>query len=393
MNITKSGPSGYFSEQSCDLSEFASLTSKTLRRTDAPQAASIEKNIPIYDVSTLGATLADNEARKNLMAEWAACLQYGSGVVVLKNAYPDCRAIDEATDVYNAIIAREKAANGAGADHFAEAGSNDRIWNSLQKLCEDAPDTFIRYFSNTALDAVCEAWLGPNYQMTAQVNVVYPGGKAQMAHRDYHLGFQTAEISAAYPAHVHDLSPVMTLQGGVAHCDMPIESGPTKLLPFSQMYRPGYVAWRRDDFRTYFEEHCVQLPLKKGDAFFFNPALFHAAGANITSDINRLANLLQISSAFGIPMEAVDRVGMCGKIYKKTADAWAAGSLTEQQLDALIASTADGYSFPTNLDRDPPIGGLAPKTQQVLFKEAVMSNMSETDFEVRLAEQSKKRRS
>ncbi len=35
------------------------------------------------------------------------------------------------------------------------------------------------------------AWLGPGYQVTSQVNVVNPGGQAQVAHRDYHLGFMT----------------------------------------------------------------------------------------------------------------------------------------------------------------------------------------------------------
>ena len=31
----------------------------------------------------------------------------------------------------------------------------------------------------------CEAWLGPGYQITAQTNVVKPGGKPQQPHRDY----------------------------------------------------------------------------------------------------------------------------------------------------------------------------------------------------------------
>ena len=35
------------------------------------------------------------------------------------------------------------------------------------------------------------AWLGPGYQVTSQINVVNPGGTAQTAHRDYHLGFQS----------------------------------------------------------------------------------------------------------------------------------------------------------------------------------------------------------
>ena len=49
-----------------------------------------------------------------------------------------------------------------------------------------------KVFANEAIQG-CEAWLGPNYQMTAQVNLVHPGGDFQQAHRDYHLGFQTAE--------------------------------------------------------------------------------------------------------------------------------------------------------------------------------------------------------
>ena len=71
--------------------------------------------------------------------------------------------------------------------------------------------------ANTAIAAVCEAWLGPYYQMTAQANLVHPGVAAQQAHRDYHLGFQTADVSASYPALVHDVSPILTLQGAVAH--------------------------------------------------------------------------------------------------------------------------------------------------------------------------------
>lgn len=31
----------------------------------------------------------------------------------------------------------------------------------------------------------CEAWLGPGYQITAQTNIVKPGGKAQQPHRDF----------------------------------------------------------------------------------------------------------------------------------------------------------------------------------------------------------------
>ncbi len=126
-----------------------------------------------------------------------------------------------------------------------------------------------------------------------------PGGAAQMAHRDYHLGFMTAAEAARYPAHVHTaLSPLLTLQGAIAHVDMPLESGPTLYLPHSQKYPHGYMAPGRPEFQAFFDAHHVQLPLKKGDAVFFNPALMHAAGHNRSADILRLANLLQVSSAF-----------------------------------------------------------------------------------------------
>jgi hypothetical protein len=33
----------------------------------------------------------------------------------------------------------------------------------------------------------------------------------------------------------------------------------------------------------------------------------------------------------------------------------------------VIAMSADGYSFPTNLDTDPPLHGMAPQTGQQLM--------------------------
>ena len=318
------------------------------------------------------------------MAEWAWVLRESSGAIVLRNAYKDASAVDEATQLYEDIIADEKLKTGGGADHFAAAGANDRIWNSLQKLCESSPDTFLRYFANVAIQTACEAWLGPNYQMTAQVNLVHPGGNAQQAHRDYHLGFQTAEVSALYPSHVHELSPALTLQGAIAHCDMPVESGPTKLLPFSQTYLPGYAAWRREDFREVFENRHVQLPLSKGDALFFSPALFHGAGANVSSNIHRMANLLQVSSAFGRAMETIDRAKMCVLTYPSAAKHFNDKTLSISEIKAAIAATAEGYSFPTNLDTDPPKGGLAPETQQALFLRALESKMEKVEFENQL---------
>ena len=46
-----------------------------------------------------------------------------------------------------------------------------------------------------------------------------------------------------------------------------------------------------------------------------------------------------------------------------------------------MAACAEGYSFPTNLDRDPPIGGLAPQTQQMLMMQALAENWELAAFE------------
>ena len=377
---------GYLSLNDCNLEEFSKSLDRTLNQSDVPLAHDIKKNIPIYDVSQID--FLDNT--QTLRTEWANVLHKTAGVLVLKNAYPDTSCIDAATLIFEKIIADEKAATGDKADHFAASGANDRIWNSAQKLCQSDPDTFAKYFSNLAVDTACKAWLGPNYQMTAQINLVRPTGAAQSPHRDYHLGFQTRELAESYPAHVHDLSPVLTLQGAIAHIDMPIESGPTKLLPFSQIYRHGYLAYSQPEFREYFENNYVQIPLNKGDVLFFNPALYHAGGANISKDIHRMANLLQVSSAFGRAMESLDRSGMTRKLYPILAKN--NHNLSEKEIDAAITSCAEGYSFPTNLDTAPPLDGLAPETQANLFRRALTEKMSISDFEKELSLHDKNRR-
>lgn len=377
---------GYLSSNDCNLEEFSKSLDRTLNQSDVPLAHDIKKNIPIYDVSQID--FLDNT--QTLRTEWANVLHKTAGVLVLKNAYPDTSCIDAATLIFEKIIADEKAATGDKADHFAASGANDRIWNSAQKLCQSDPNTFAKYFSNLAVDTACKAWLGPNYQMTAQINLVRPTGAAQSPHRDYHLGFQTRELAESYPAHVHDLSPVLTLQGAIAHIDMPIESGPTKLLPFSQIYRHGYLAYSQPEFREYFENNYVQIPLNKGDVLFFNPALYHAGGANISKDIHRMANLLQVSSAFGRAMESLDRSGMTRKLYPILAKN--NHNLSEKEIDAAITSCAEGYSFPTNLDTAPPLDGLAPETQANLFRRALNEKMSISDFEKELSLHDKNRR-
>lgn len=349
-----------------DFEHFKTLASQRTQPSSVPNTAMVVENVPVYEGAKVDAAANNPEARKALMAEWAQVFSEGAGIIVVKQALPDHAVIDEASEVFDRIIEREKTESQGGGDHFAKPGANDRIWNSLEKHCLTDPANFAAYYSSHTLAMAAEAWLGPAYQMTAQVNRVNPGGAAQKPHRDYHLGFMPEARMAQYPSHIHGVSPLLTLQGAVAHCDMPVETGPTLLLPFSQQFFEGYLAFNRPEYQAYFAENHVQLPLEKGDAVFFNPAVMHGAGHNKTTDVKRLVNLLQVSSAFGRAMESVNRTAMSKAVFPAL----------QQGADMLntanvIAATAEGYPFPTNLDRNPPIGGLAPKTQAEYLTEAV----------------------
>ncbi|MCF5723627.1 phytanoyl-CoA dioxygenase family protein [Pseudomonas syringae] len=363
--------SAFVTSAAVQLADFSRICAQQASAETYPLCAEVVSNVPIYQGHTLR-----NSDRPTVMNELHRLFRDGPGVMVVRRAYEDLEVVDRHSQVFDTIFANE-AAQGVAADHFAKAGSNGRIWNSLQKAALQSPESFVEYYANPLLGLIAEAWLGPSYQVTAQVNVVHPGGQAQQPHRDYHLGFQTDDVVERFPLPLHLLSQYLTLQGAVAHSDMPLETGPTQLLPFSQQYALGYLAWRREEFIEYFQQNAVQLPLNKGDLLFFNPALFHAAGTNRTPDRQRMANLLQISSAFGKPMEALDRDRMMLAIYPALL---ANTALDAQAVDAVIGCTADGYSFPTNLDTDPPLKGLAPQTGQQLMAQALDERWLLPDF-------------
>jgi ectoine hydroxylase-related dioxygenase (phytanoyl-CoA dioxygenase family) len=361
---------GYLDPAGCRVTDLEAVVSETTELARYPHASAVEQNVLVYDGARVRAAAATPDGRRAITAELARALHDGPGVVLFPGAFSDRGVVDEATGQFRDIIASQQQAGGAAGDHFARPGQNDRIWNALEKLARRAPEIFARYYANDVIATVCQAWLGPGYQVTSQVNVVNPGGAAQTGHRDYHLGFCPAEQAARYPAHAHRLSPALTLQGAVAHTDMPAETGPTMYLPYSQKYLPGYVAFAQPEFAAFFESRPVQLPLRAGDAAFFNPALFHAAGANRTSDVHRMANLLQVSSAFGRAMEAVDRRAMSLAVFPALCAMRAAG-VAPSQLANVIAACAEGYPFPTNLDLDQPAGGLAPPSQADVLSAAV----------------------
>lgn len=379
----------FFTVDDVDVDDLRALVDTVTPAERYPNAEAIDREVVVYDA----ATERSPEQCRAVIEELSDVFGAGPGVVVMRNAVaPD--VIARATAAFESLIAQEKADGLARGDHFATPGANDRVWNAMEKLAIADPEAFVDYYAFEALELVSTAWLGPAYQVTSQLNVVNPGGVSQSPHRDYHLGFMTDAQAERYPAHVHVLSPMLTLQGAVAHVDMPIESGPTMLLPHSHKYGPGYLAWRRPEVIELFAERHVQTELRAGDAVFFNPAVLHGAGTNHTAGehgIKRMGNLLQISSAMGIALEAVDRDRMCravlAALQTRLADGWSAAAL-----DRVITATAFGYPFPTNLDLDPPIDGLAPPSQADLLREAVLNGSPATEFDAALDAYAARRR-
>lgn len=375
----------WLEESDFDLDDFRAQVERHTEPADHPHAAEVRDNVPVYSAPAL----LRADGRRAVQAELIRALSDGPGVVVLTDAF-DAAVVDRASDAFFALIEAQRAGREVAGDHFGQPGANDRIWNAAQKLALHDPAVFADYYANDALALVCQAWLGPRYQVTSQVNVVNPGGRAQVPHRDYHLGFVPETHLADYPAHIHRTSPTLTLQGAVAHCDMPVESGPTMLLPHSQRFRGGYIAFNRPEFVDYFAAHHVQLPLQKGDAVFFSPALYHGAGTNSSSDVRRIANLMQISSPFGRAMEAMDRTAMVRAVYPSLLAMQAAGRPHRDIVNAVVA-TAEGYAFPTNLDSDQPLGSLAPPSQVDIVLDALAHDLSPAQLDNALRAQDERR--
>ncbi|GFZ51340.1 hypothetical protein JCM24511_09100 [Saitozyma sp. JCM 24511] len=368
-----------------DIELFKEICGQSTDPSRYPLASSVAKNVVVYDGNTIRKSLAASsrgETRDEFMAEFHDCLLHGPGVFAIKGCMPDHSVLDRANAAFRTIIDREKSESGVKGDHFAPAGNNERVWNSFQKHAVEDPQGFVDYYANEVLDAVFEAWLGPGYRVTAQTNIVKPGGRAQQPHRDYHLGFQSEEVASRFPIVSQIASQLLTLQAAVAHTDMPLISGPTQLLPFSQHFDYGYTAYRHPEFIDVFRSSMVQLELAKGDAVFFNPALFHAAGDNDSTDFDRWANLLQVSACWGKPMESVDATAVLRAVWPHVQNLARKAGHDAPGVQALLKAICDGYSFPTNLDKDPPPpDGHCPPTQLDRAFRALESDQTTSQLE------------
>ena len=375
----------YFSQSDIDYDDLAKICSQTTLQEDYPFADSVSNNVVIYDANYLETFIGDSENELRLKTELHQVLEGGPGVFVIRNLYRH-DAIDQSNNIFEKIVESE---GNTSNDHFA-SGTNTRIWNAFQKVALEDPEAFISYYSNNLLKLVAESWCGPNSQMTAQVNIVRPGGEMQKPHRDYHLGFQENQIVELFPISAHRLSNYLTLQGGVAHTDMPLASGPTMVLPYSQQYELGYLAWRDNACTDFFNDNAVQNQMNKGDGIFFNPALLHGAGSNTTKDFHRIGNLLQISSPFGKTMERIDYLKIINRIYPLLLEHSINKTLSEKLIENVLVCATDGYAFPTNLDNDKNSNSkLQGMTMFELTKQSLLDLVNLENFSLKLLEHQK----
>ena len=383
--VVKINQQVYFSQSDIDYDDLAKICSQKTLQEDYPFADSVSNNVVIYDANYLESFIGDSENELRLKTELHQVLEGGPGVFVIRNLYRH-DAIDQSNNIFEKIVESE---GNTSNDHFA-SGTNTRIWNAFQKVALEDPKAFISYYSNNLLKLVAESWCGPNSQMTAQVNIVRPGGEMQKPHRDYHLGFQENQVVELFPISAHRLSNYLTLQGGVAHTDMPLASGPTMVLPYSQQYELGYLAWRDNACTDFFNDNAVQNQMNKGDGIFFNPALLHGAGSNTTKDFHRIGNLLQISSPFGKTMERIDYLKIINRIYPLLLEHSINKTLSEKLIENVLVCATDGYAFPTNLDNDKNSNSkLQGMTMFELTKQSLLDLVNLENFSLKLLEHQK----
>jgi ectoine hydroxylase-related dioxygenase (phytanoyl-CoA dioxygenase family) len=96
-----------------------------------------------------------------------------------------------------------------------------------------------------------------------------------------------------------------------------------------------------------------------------------------------MANLLQVSSALGRAMEAVDRAAMSAAV-SQALQGMADDGAPPTAIANVIAACAEGYPFPANLDLDQPVDGLAPRTQADILSRAVSERWSRQQLEFEL---------
>src|SRR5271163_4194736 len=84
----------WLAEESCDLDEFRRIVERTVNLADYPFASEAASNVLVYDGLEARSAAASPKTRKELMAEWVEALTDGPGIIAIRNAFADHKAID-----------------------------------------------------------------------------------------------------------------------------------------------------------------------------------------------------------------------------------------------------------------------------------------------------------
>ncbi|CAK0869507.1 unnamed protein product [Prorocentrum cordatum] len=161
--------------------------------------------------------------------------------------------------------------------------------------------------------------------------------------------------AARYPAHAHDLCPMLTLQGSVAHVDMPVESGATMFLPFSHLaLSPRLPVLAPRGVQALLRRPPGPAAPRQGRRRLLQPGA--AARRRGELDLRRLSHRQPAAGVLGIWSSDGDcnrsRVSLA--VYPALIAASRREAWTPQLTANVVAAAAEGYSFPTNLDLDQP---------------------------------------
>ena len=125
------------------IAEFQQSIDDVVMLQDYPNAVAVEHNILIYSAGQLRSGRLSKAA---IQLEWAKCWRNGPGVLMIKGFFADTTCVDAMSQVFQKILdAQQHAAIGEG-DHFAASGTNQRIWNALEKAAIVAPEVFADYY-------------------------------------------------------------------------------------------------------------------------------------------------------------------------------------------------------------------------------------------------------
>ena len=148
------------------------------------------------------------------------------------------------------MIADEEAAGGAAGDHFATPGANDRVWNALEKLAVRDPEAFVDYYANDVIALVSARLARPRLPGHLAGQRRPPGrpGAGPAPRLPPRLPRQRGR-RAVPDARAPALAGAHPAGRGGALATCRSRAGRRCTCPTRTSTLPGYLAWRRDDFR------------------------------------------------------------------------------------------------------------------------------------------------